>query len=243
MGTIQVPYETAEERGVNLELQVPDQNLVRSFIPEEPPPLADVAGAARYAVENPLDSRPLSAMVRPGMNVCIITENQFRAAPADQILPGIIEIIEKAGGKPCIAIGCGKVPPLSPEEIEEKLGKEVASKGIPVVCNDVSKPDDYVYMGNTTRGVPLFVLKMVAEADLKISISTTQATLWGYGGSGMIIPAVTGNETIELNHMFTLPNDCRPETTSATYKRTNTRQLAWSVLTWESTLSSATGST
>ncbi len=210
MGTIQVPYETAEERGVNLELQVPDQNLVRSFIPDEPPALADVAGAARYAVENPLGTPPLSKMVRPGMTVAIITENQFRAAPADLILPGIIEIIERAGGKPCIAIGCGKVPPLSPEEIEEKLGKEVASSGIPIVCNDVSKPDEYVFIGNTTRGVPLFVLKMVAEADLKIAISTTQATLWGYGGSGMIIPAVAGNETIELNHLFTLPMDCKP---------------------------------
>ena len=210
MSTIQVPFETAEERGTSLSLQVPDQNLIRSFIPNEPPPLADVAGAARYAVENPVGSKPLSALVQPGMNVVIITENQFRAAPANLILPSVIEIIERAGGKPCIAIGNGKVPPLSPQEIEEKLGKEVASSGIPITCNDVGMPDEYVYLGNTTRGVPLFVLKMVAEADLKITISTTQATLWGYGGSGMIIPAVSGDETIELNHMFSLPYDCRP---------------------------------
>ncbi len=210
MGTIQVPYETAEERGISLDLNVPDQNLVRSFIPCEPQPLMDVAEAARYAIENPLGSKPLSALVRPGMKVVIITENQFRAAPANLILPSIIKIVERAGGKPSIAIGNGKVPPLSPQEIEEKLSLEVASSGIPIVCNDVGKPDEYVYIGNTTRGVPLFVLKMVAEADLKITISTTQATLWGYGGSGMIIPAVAGDETIELNHMFTLPNDCKP---------------------------------
>lgn len=210
MGTIRVPFETAEERGTCLDLHVPDQTLVRSFVPTEPPPLKDVTAAARYAVENPLGSKPLSALVRPGMNIAIITENQFRAAPANLILPSIIEIIERAGGKPCIAIGNGKVPPLSPQEIDEKLGKEVASSGIPIVCNDVGKPDEYVYLGNTTRGVPLFVLKMVAQADLKITISTTQATLWGYGGSGMIIPAVAGDETIELNHMFSLPDDCRP---------------------------------
>lgn len=210
MTTLRVPFETAEERGTNLELNVPDKNLVRSFIPTEPPPLMDVGEAARYAVENPLQAKPLSALVRPGMNVTIVTENQFRAAPADLILPPILEIIRKAGGKPSIAIGNGKVPPLSPEEIDEKLGKEVASSGIPIVCNDVSNPDNYVYVGNTTRGVPLFALKTVAEADVKITISTTQATLWGYGGSGMIIPAVTGDETIELNHMFSLPHDCRP---------------------------------
>ncbi|MEJ2715912.1 MAG: lactate racemase domain-containing protein, partial [Deltaproteobacteria bacterium] len=69
MTTLRVPFETAEERGTHLELNVPDKNLVRSFIPEEPPPLVDVGEAARYAVENPLGSKPLSALVRPGMRV------------------------------------------------------------------------------------------------------------------------------------------------------------------------------
>lgn len=210
MAKIQVPFETAEETGVNLELEVPDQNLVDSFIPEEPAPLPDVTAATAYAVEHPLGSKPLSKLVRGGDKVVIITENQFRAAPADQILPPILDTIQSAGAEVSIAIGNGKVPPLSPEEIEHKLGKDVVSSGIPIVCNDVSQPENYVYVGTTTRGIPLFVLKPVAEADVKITVSTTQATLWGYGGSGMIIPAISGNETIEMNHIFSLPNDCRP---------------------------------
>jgi nickel-dependent lactate racemase len=210
MAKIQVPFETAEESGVYLELEVPDQNLVQSFIPKEPGPLADVAAATAYAVEHPLGSKPLSKLVRQGDKVVIMTENQFRAAPAHQILPPILDTVRAAGAEVSIAIGNGKVPPLSPEEIEHKLGKDVVASGIPIVCNDVSKPENYGYLGTTTRGVPLFVLKTVAEADVKITISTTQATLWGYGGSGMIIPAVAGNETIEINHVFSLPNDCRP---------------------------------
>jgi nickel-dependent lactate racemase len=210
MAKIQVPFETAEETGIYLELEVPDQNLVGSFIPEEPGALPDVTAATAYAVEHPLGSRPLSKLIRQGDKVVIITENQFRAAPAHQILPPILDTIRSAGGEVSIAIGNGKVPPLSPEEIEHKLGKDVVASGIPIVCNDVSKPDNYVYVGTTTRGIPLFVLKPVAEADVKIAISTTQATLWGYGGSGMIIPAVSGNETIEMNHIFSLPSDCRP---------------------------------
>ena len=149
-------------------------------------------------------------MIRKGDKVAIITENQFRAAPADLMLPPILETVRKAGGTPTIVIGCGKVPALTPEEIEHKLGKGILSSGIPVVCNDVSKPENYTYLGITSRGVPLFVLNAVAEADVRISISTTQATLWGYGGSGMVIPAVSGNETIEMNHMFSLTDDCRP---------------------------------
>ena len=33
---------------------------------------------------------------------------------------------------------------MSPQEIEQKLGKEVATSGISVVCNDVSKPENYL---------------------------------------------------------------------------------------------------
>lgn len=210
MAKLKVPFETAEEREVFLELEVPDRNLVQGFVPEEPPKLSDVASAALYAVEHPIDGKPLSKLLRAGAKVAIITENQFRAAPAHAILPDLVKIVRAAGAEPSIVIGNGKVPPLSPLEIEHKLSKEVASSGISVVCNDVSKPENYVYMGTTSRGVPLFVLKEVANADIKISIATTQATLWGYGGSGMIIPAVAGDETIEMNHMFSLADDCRP---------------------------------
>lgn len=210
MAQIQVPFETAEEVGVLLDVEIPEQNLIAFFEPEESSALADVSSATAYAIEHPLDSKPLSRMIRKGDKVTIITENQFRAAPADLMLPPILETVRKAGGVPTIVIGCGKVPALSPEEIEHKLGKGILGSGIPIICNDVSKPENYTYMGITSRGVPLFVLNAVAEADVRITIATTQATLWGYGGSGMVIPAVTGNETTEMNHMFSLPADCRP---------------------------------
>lgn len=210
MAKIKVPFETAEEAGIFLDLEVPDKNLIGSFIPKEPLGLPDVVTATAYAVDHPLGSKPLSKLVRRGDKVVIITENQFRAAPAHHILPPILKAIRSAGAEVSIAIGNGKVPPLSPEEIAHKLGKEVVGSGISIECNDVSKPEKYAFLGTTTRGVPLFVLKSVAQADVKITISTTQATLWGYGGSGMIIPAVSGNETIEMNHIFSLPGDCRP---------------------------------
>lgn len=210
MAVLEVPFGTVEKIDGLLKVKVPDQNLIGSFVPEEAPPLADVTSATAYAIEHPLGSKPLSKMIRKGDKVTIITENQFRAAPADLILPPILEAVKKAGATPTIAIGCGKVPPLTPEEIDVKLGKGVRSSGIPVVCNDVTKPENYRYLGITTRGVPLFVLKEVADADVRISIATTQATLWGYGGSGMVIPAICGNETTEMNHQFSIPYDCRP---------------------------------
>lgn len=209
MALIKVPYETAEELGVVLELEVPDQNLT-SYVAQEPSALADPIATLRQALENPVGGKKLSQLLTPGCKVCIITENQFRAAQASRFLPTLLESVEQAGGSASIAIGCGKVPPLSPEEIAAKLGPEVMAKGVPVQCNDVSNPGNYAYMGTTSAGTPLWVLKQVAEADVIITISTTQATLWGYGGSGMIIPAVAGNATIETNHVMSMAPDCLP---------------------------------
>jgi len=39
MATLKIPYETAEETGVYLELDVPDKNIMFQFIPQEPAPI------------------------------------------------------------------------------------------------------------------------------------------------------------------------------------------------------------
>ena len=210
MVNLKIPYETAEETGVFLELEVPGQNLQIQCIPQKQKPIEDVARVAEEATESPAEGPKFSELIRGGKRVTFITENQFRAAPAREILPNLVEKAKQSGCDISILIGCGKVPPLTPGEIEQKLGSQLASSGIPIICNDVSKPEKYQYMGTTRMGIPLFVHETVASADVIVTISTTQATLWGYGGSGMIIPAVSGNETIELNHVMSLAPDCVP---------------------------------
>lgn len=210
MATIHVPFETAEETGVTLSVDIPENNLARSFFPRESMGLEDPQGTLLEAVENPVAGKKFSDLLGPGRKVVFITENQFRAAQANRLLPPLVKKALEAGSEVSIAIGCGKVPPLSPEEIEEKLGKEVVDTGVPIQCNDVNHPENYTFLGNTSAGTPIWILNTVAEADAVITVSTTQATLWGYGGSGMILPAVSGNDTIEVNHMMSLAPDCIP---------------------------------
>jgi nickel-dependent lactate racemase len=210
MAKLKIPYETAEETGVFLDLDVPDKNLLIQCIPQEPDPIRDLKKTAEDAVESPIHGPKFSELIQGGKKITFMTENQFRAAPARDILPGLVEKAKQAGCDISIIIGCGKVPPLTPEEIEEKLGADLAKSGIPIFCNDVSKPEDYRYVGVTNAGTPVFIHRAVADAEVTVSISTTQATLWGYGGSGMINPAVAGNETIETNHVMALAPDCIP---------------------------------
>lgn len=208
--TLRIPYETTAERGNFLEHKIAGKNLVRSFIPAEPPPLADLMGAVVKAVENPVGGKKLSELLAGARKVAIITENEFRGAPVRQIVPWLLAQIRNAGASAVILIGCGKMAVLEPDAIERKLGPEAVGSGVEIYCNDVKQRDNYTYKGTTNFGVAVWVHNKVAEADIIISISTTQATLWGYGGSGMITPAVAGNDTIEYNHVMALAPDCLP---------------------------------
>lgn len=151
---IQVPYETAENVGAFLDLEIPDGNLVQCFIPQEPHALPDVGAATKYAVENLFDCKPLTQLVRRGDRVTIITENQFQAAPADRMFPPILDILQDKGAEVKIVVGNGKVSALSKEELEHKLGMAVVASGIPIECNNAGKSENYTYVGTTTRGVP-----------------------------------------------------------------------------------------
>ncbi|MBN1106704.1 MAG: DUF2088 domain-containing protein [Deltaproteobacteria bacterium] len=210
MAKLRVPYETIQSAGSFLEFDVPDRDLMFQCVPKEPEPLPDIVSALERMVEFPIGSAPFSELIRGGKKVAFVTENQFRAAPARDLLPMLIQRAKSEGCDISIAIGSGKVGLVTPEVIRDKLGPELMDSGIPIVFNDFAEPGNYRYIGTTSFGTPLFVLKSVADADVVITISTTQATLWGYGGSGMIIPAVSGDETIEINHVMSLAPDCIP---------------------------------
>ena len=208
--TLRIPYETTDDREKFLDLDIDSKNLARAFIPEEPLALPDLMGNVVHAVENPIGGKKLSELLAGAKKVAIITENQFRAAPVARILPWLLAQVRNAGAVPAILIGCGKMAVLTPDAIERKFGSEVVGSGVEIYCNDVKQRENYVYKGTTSFGVGVWVHHKVAQADVIVTISTTQATLWGYGGSGMIVPAVAGNDTIEYNHVMSLAPDCMP---------------------------------
>ena len=155
LAKIRIPYETAEDREVYLDLELEEHNLSGTFIPKEQPEIKDIRGAVAKAVENPIAGKKLSEILLGAKKVTIITENQFRQAPITEIVPYLLNQIKASGATAKIVIGCGKVPALSPEEIAEKFGPEVVNTGVEIFSNDVSKPENYVYTG---RGVKFSIL-------------------------------------------------------------------------------------
>jgi nickel-dependent lactate racemase len=210
MADLKVPYEIAKEPGAYLNLNVPDRNLRVQFIPDDGKPAVNLVEAVERAVESPVEGPKFSQLLGKKKKITFIIENQFRAAPARDILPILVGKARKAGCELSIIIGNAALPPLSGAEIETKLGLDLVRSGIPIFSNDAAKTEQYRYIGTTRAGTPLLVHNVVTDADAIVTLSTTQASIWGYGGSGMILPAVVRNETIELNHLMSMAPDCIP---------------------------------
>jgi nickel-dependent lactate racemase len=218
MANLKIPYESLDPLTIGsagdeskvyreeLELEVPDQNLMAAIYPEEPGPVADVGEATHRALTEPVAGTSFRQLIEGGKSVAIVIDNQFRPTPTSRILPAVLDMLHDAGvTDACVITGNGKVFPLSESDIEQKVGREnldrMEQMGIGFFQNEPRNEDAYTYLGVTSRGTPVWIHSEVAKRDVKIAIGHAQANHWGYGGGGkLIMPGVASDETIESNH-------------------------------------------
>ncbi|MGB9592788.1 MAG: lactate racemase domain-containing protein [Anaerolineae bacterium] len=197
MAVIHVPYGV---KGT-LDLEVPDKNLVLNTDVPFPGEMPNLSGAILAALENPVAGPPFSERLRKANRVVILVDNFARLTPAYKLLPPILEKIKQAGKYVEILIASGALREMSETELERKLGKEILNSGIPIVISKARETWDFEFVGVTSYGSPISVHKRFLAADLRLAVTMTQATLWGYGGGGsMILPGVSSFETIEWHH-------------------------------------------
>src|SRR5204862_5881427 len=171
MATLKIPYESLDPLTIGaadddskvyrneLELEVPDRNLLAAIYPEEPQPVADATEAAREALANPVAGPSFRELVAGGKSVAIVIDNQFRPTPASKLLPAVFDVLDDAGvTDACVITGNGKVFPLSESDIEQKIGRanldRMERSGIGLFQNEPRNPDVYTYLGVLSRGTP-----------------------------------------------------------------------------------------
>ncbi|MBA6434625.1 MULTISPECIES: lactate racemase domain-containing protein [Streptomyces] len=204
--TIGVMDDESNVRREELELAIPERNLLAAIYPDEPPAVKNTTDEARRALANPVAGPSLAQLLEGGRSITIIIDNQFRPTPASKILPAVLDEIERAGTtRATVITGNGKVISMSRRDIEQKVGRDnlarMARLGIPLLQNDPLDYDAYTHLGITSRGTPAWVHESVTSHDVVIAIGQAQANHWGYGGGGkLVMPGVCADITIEANH-------------------------------------------
>lgn len=183
-------------------------NLISKIEPKKYSSLKNMETSFKKALSNPIGGPGLRELISPDKKVVIICDDATRPTPAYLVLPEILNKIKDAGGKNeniVIMIGKGLHKFPTKEELKTKLGDEIL-ESFDILVHDPEADENLKFLGETSRGTPVWINKEVVKADVKVGIGGIKAhNFAGYsGGPKIILPGVAGRETIVRNHSLAL---------------------------------------
>ena len=183
------------------EVEVPEQNLIGELHANEVP--VDLVGEAevKRALENPIGSPRLKDIVHAGETVAIVTSDVTRPMPTKLVMPALLDELYAGGIKPediTLVFALGSHRKQTDEEKRRLAGERAWNE---VRCVD-SDPDDCISYGVTSRGTPVDITRVVAEADRRICLGNIEYHYFaGYsGGAKAIMPGASTRAAIQANH-------------------------------------------
>ncbi len=185
-----------------LTARVPSKNIAFVLKRKHARGLANETAALLEAIRYPINAPPLSDCISGSDKVVVIVTDNTRACPDDRLLPPLLAELERSLPRENITVivALGLHPPLSTEELIEKLGRDIVS-GYRVLNHDTAET---VNIGTTSRGTPVEVNRRVLEADFRISTGFIEPHFFaGFsGGTKSLAPGVSGPKAIYHNHGY-----------------------------------------
>lgn len=191
-------------------VEAPDQNVIGVLTPNDVPLGLTGAEAVLDALAHPIASPRLREIVKPGEKVAVVTSDVTRPMPTFAVMPALLDELYAAGARPediALVFALGSHRRQTPEEMRKLSGERAFSE---IRCLD-SDPDDCVHFGVTSRGTPVDITRVVAEADRRILLANIEYHYFaGYSGGGKsLMPGASTREAIQRNHSLMVnPDAC-----------------------------------
>lgn len=203
MQTFRIPYGKAQ-----LPLHLPDAVRVNWIDPVDQPAGVGAADSIRAALEAPIGDWQL-AHFRGARSVAIAINDKTRPVPHQALIPPLLEQLKELGLGPVIRfyIATGTHQPMSAEEFSRVLPEAILAR-YPVVSHDCDDPENLAFLGETSRGTPIWVNREFYQSDLKIVVGTIEPHHFAGFSGGYKTAAIglAGRQTIAANHaMLTDP--------------------------------------
>ena len=189
---------------------VPTDNLVGVFQRQGRNQSETEDAVLRRALQEPIESRRLSALAVGCRRVVIVTSDLTRPCPSAKLLPHLLRELEEGGvadDQVTIVIALGLHRAMSPAELESAVGIETFRR-VQVLNHD---PRNVVHLGTTSRGTPVEIFAPVANADLRICLGNLEFHYFaGFsGGAKAILPGCASQGTITANHALMVQPSAR----------------------------------
>ena len=155
------------------EVDVPDKNLIGELHANTVPLALTGSAEVERALKEPIGSPLLREIVHPGETVAIITSDITRPMPTSVVMPALLDELYSGGIRPediTLVFALGSHRKQTEAEMQ-KLAGERAWNEIRCVNSD---PEDCVSFGRTTRGTPVDITRVVAEANRRICLGNIE---------------------------------------------------------------------
>ena len=152
-------------------MELPDRNVVGCLQCRAAPPLDDPDAAVRRSLTDPIGTPPLRNLAQRRRNACVVISDITRPAPNATLLPPILETLEAAGiarGEILILVATGLHRPNRGDELVEMVGPSVAAN-YRIENHHGRNRDEHTHLGQSPRGVPVWIDSRYLAADLKIT--------------------------------------------------------------------------
>lgn len=183
------------------------------ILPPPATPVADESGEIWKALREPIGTRPLAEIVKPGEKVAIVVNDFTRVARSDLMLPPIVNTLNQAGVPDAdifIVFALGTHRQQTAEERRRIVGEEIF-KRLRMFDHIGSDDSGLVTVGTTSFGNVVEINRRVWEADrIILTGEIIYHQIAGYsGGRKGVVPGVAGNRTITFNHSMIFNPRCR----------------------------------
>ena len=187
-----------------LEVELPDERVVRKLGYKDATPLADPAAAVEALLKQPTGTPPLSELARGRRDACVVISDITRPVPNELILRPLLKTLEESGiprDKILILNATGLHRPNVGDELVEMVGPWIA-ENYRIENHNGRALEEHADLGMSPRGVPIFIDRRYVEADLKITTGLIEPHLMaGYsGGRKLICPGLAALETVKVWH-------------------------------------------
>ncbi|MCK4933751.1 nickel-dependent lactate racemase [Candidatus Bathyarchaeota archaeon] len=184
--------------------RVPTRSLLGIIEPKSRPGVLDAKKEILRALRDPIGSRPLGDIVKPGNTVAVVVDDFTRPSPTHLMVSQLLEELNRLGVKDediTVIFGCGTHRAVKTEEATTLLGEEIVSR-VRTISHDCQAKDQ-VYVGTTSKHkTKVAINRVFSEADVHILTGDIEMHYFaGYGGGRKsVLPAISSAETIRHNH-------------------------------------------
>jgi nickel-dependent lactate racemase len=187
-----------------LDVELPDAPLVRTLAYKDALPFADPQAALAEMLAQPIGTPPLAEIARGKRDACILICDVTRPVPNEMILRPLVQTLEAAGiprEKILILVATGLHRPNVGPELVEMVGQHIFDN-YRIENHDGLARDQHSYLGDSPRGVPIWLDSRYVNADLKITTGLIEPHFMaGFsGGRKVICPGIAAIETIKVWH-------------------------------------------